>query len=222
MKVAALILMMFLAAVSVAGQVTGAKDDISQEKYLAAEKKAADWLRTQNYRSTSSKAEYEKLGSSGKLLERTLKEVVQPNKWRTVEETYGANTNFFETIDDGRDRFVRANGGPWRKNEIGCNSDEDGKSGQVTNLYRHLPEVKLSNEATEFYEHISVRTVNQYSHPINTVTRYIRTIRAWYSVSGRILRRTEENSVESREGMTLEVTTYEYNPKDLKIEAPIK
>ena len=46
MKVAALILTMFLAAVSAAGQVLTVKNDIPESQYLAAAAKAAELLKT--------------------------------------------------------------------------------------------------------------------------------------------------------------------------------
>ena len=52
--------------------------------------------------------------------------------------------------------------------------------------------------------------------------RYVRTTRVWYSAEGKILTKTEETAIEGREEMVRETTTYEYDPKDLRIEAPVK
>ena len=55
MKVAALILTMFLAAVSAAGQGLTVKNDIPESQYLAAGAKAAELLKTANYRAVWTK-----------------------------------------------------------------------------------------------------------------------------------------------------------------------
>lgn len=46
------------------------------------------------------------------------------------------------------------------------------------------------------------------------------TFPVWYSADRKILKKTEETAIESREEMLHETTTYQYDPKDLKIEAP--
>jgi len=222
MKVAALILTIFLAAVSVAGQVTTLKNDIPESQYLAAEAKAAELLKTANYRSVWAKEYLEDRSKPATLQEGKVKEVIQPNKWRTVEQTYYNKPTREEIIADGKAFYFRTNNGPWSKGGLGNSGGGWLESGQVKNQYRYVPAIDFRGIKADFYEKVSVRTANKSSQTDSFVVRYIRTTRVWYSAEGKILLKTEETMMEGREETLYETTTFEYDPKDLKIEAPIK
>ena len=51
---------------------------------------------------------------------------------------------------------------------------------------------------------------------------YLHSTRIWYSFDGRILTKIVGMGIEGSNDMFRETTTYEYDPKDLKIEAPMK
>ena len=64
----------------------------------------------------------------------------------------------------------------------------------------------------------------QLFRPLRGLTERVRcflTARVWYSAKGEIHKKTEETAIEGREEILRETVTYEYDPKDLKIEAPV-
>ena len=221
MKVAALILTMFLAAVSAAGQVLTVKNDIPESQYLAAEAKGEELLKTANYRSVWTKGYVETGTKLAKLQEATFREVVHPDKWRTVEEAFGDKPSRVERIWVDKALYEKRNDEPWQKFSGGGGVGGRIESGQVKNQYRFLPAIDFEGKKADFYEHLSIRTANKFSQTDFVVVRYVRTTRVWYSAEGKILKKTEETAIEGREEMVRETTTYEYDPKDLKIEAPV-
>jgi len=222
MKVAALILTMFLAAVSAAGQVTTNKNDIPESQYLAAEAKAAELLKTANYRSRWVKSYLEDNLMATFLQEMVTREVIRPNKWRTITVKLYENPPVREEIiADGKDFYFRTDNGPWTKGGLGSGSGGVIETGQVKNQFRYLPAINYGGKKVNLYEKISVRTANKLSQTDLVVVRYIRTTRIWYSLDGKILQKIEETRVEGSKEMLRETTTYEYDPKDLKIEAPV-
>ena len=214
------VVVMFAVAAA-AGQVTTIKNDIPEGQYLAADAKAEELLKTANYRSVWTKEYLEDRAKPATLQEKKLREVIQPNKWRTVEETLGDKPSREERIWVDKALYVQRDDKPWQKFSGGGGGGMRMESGQVKNQYRYLPAIDFDGIKADFYEHISVRTANKFSQTDFVVVRYVRTTRVWYSADGKILKKTEETAIEGREEMLREVTTYEYDPKDLKIEAPV-
>lgn len=221
MKVAALILTMFLAAVSAAGQVASLKNDIPESQYLAAEATAKELLKSANHRSVWTKEYLEGRSKAPTLQEKKLREVIQPDKWRTVEEKFGEKPSREERIWAEKALYVKRDDKPWQKFSGGGGGGMRMESGQVKNQYRYLPAIDFEGNKADFYEHISIRTANKFSRTDFVVVRYIRTTRIWYAADGKLLKKLEETAIEGREEMLRETTTYEYDPKDLKIEAPV-
>lgn len=221
MKFAALILTMFLAAVTAAGQVTTLKNDIPESQYVAAEAKAAELLKTANYRSVWTKEYFADRSKDVELQEKKLYEVIQPDKWHKVDEIFVGNPTRREILADGKAFYFRSNDGPWEKGGLGSGSGGGRyESGQIKNQYRYLPSIDLDGVKVDFYEFVSIRTANKYSRNGYAVVKYIRTTRTWYSIDGKLLKKTEEAMIEGQEEMLRETTIYKYDPMDLKIEAP--
>ncbi|HMT07067.1 MAG TPA: hypothetical protein PKA82_03615 [Pyrinomonadaceae bacterium] len=221
MKLPVLILAILMAAASAAGQVLTAKDDISAEKYFAAENRAAELLKTANYRSVWTKEYFADRSKAAELQEKTTFEVTQPLRWRKVEEKFRGKGSRKEFIFDGKDYFFRFNDEPWEKVGLGNGSGGRIFRGQVTDRYRYLPSVDFEGKKVELYEQFSARrpTIFYLSTEYDSA-QSIRTTRSWYS-EGKLLKIVEDYSVEGYEDMLRETTTYEYDPKDLKIEAPV-
>lgn len=220
MKIAVFILMMFLAAVTAAGQVTTLKNDIPESQYVAAEAKAAELLKTANYRSVWTKEYFADRSKAATLQERTMIELIPPDKRRVVDEKFYDKPSRVERIWVDKALYEKRNDEPWEKYSGGTGINQRIESGQVKNQYRYLPSTDLEGEKTNFYELVSTRTANKFSQNGYVVVKYIRTTRTWYSVDGKLLKKTEETMIEGQEEMLRETTIYKYNPKDLKIEAP--
>lgn len=222
MKVPVLIITIFLAAASVAGQVTTIKNDIPESQYLTAVAKAQELRNNSNYRSVLTKEYLEDRSKDAKLQAKTLHEVIQPDSWRMVDETFYGKPSREERIWVDEALYVKINDGQWQKYKGGGVGGSRIESGQIKNQYRFLAAIEFEGGKADFYEHISIRTANKASQNDLVTVRYVRTTRSWYSLDGKILKKIEENTIDGHEDMLRETTTYEYNPKDLKIEAPIK
>ena len=220
MKVAALIFTMFLAAVSAAGQVAALQNDSPEVKSFLAEIKAGEILKTANYRSVWTKEFVAERSKEAKLQERMVSEVIQPNKARSVVEQFSDTPSREEIIRDGKAFYIRQGDKPWQR----FNGD-GGRSVQFVQMpyriqFRFLPSVEFEGGKADFYEYVTIRTSNKSSKKDAVVVRYVITTRSWFSTDGKILKKIEETTVEGRVEMVRETTTYEYDPKDLKIEAP--
>ena len=155
-----------------------------------------------------------------KLQEKTIREVLQPNKWRTIEERFIDNPSREERIWDGKALYVRLGDKPWEKFDGGGSTGARLETGQYRTQYKFLPAIDFEGGKADFYEHVSIRTANKYSQNNLIVVRYVRTTRSWYALDGKILKKTEETIIEGREEMLRETTTFEHDPKNLRVEAP--
>lgn len=198
------------------------KNDISASKFLAVEQTAQTILETSSYRMTRVNEYFEDRDRPGTVVETLLKEVLQPDKWRTVEER-SVNGRMLreERLWNGKALFVRTGDGVWEKYSGGSSSGGRLESGHVTTRYRYLGKGELSGAQVDIYESETLRIANKFSMTDLEVVRYGRKTKIWYGVDGRLLRKIEENTSEGREEITRETISIEYEPK-ISIEAPIK
>lgn len=222
MKRVILTIVFFIATTSAVGQVTTIKNDIPEIQYDAAVSKAQELRNNANYRLIWMKEYLEDRSKTAKLQEKMLHEVTQPYNWRTVEEKFGEKPLRQERIWVDDALFEKINDGQWKKCKGGGSGGSRIESGQVKNQYRFLPAIDFEGVKADFYEHISIRAANKASQTDFVTVRYVRTTRSWYSLDGKLLKKIEETALEGREELLRETTTYEYDPKDLKIKAPIK
>lgn len=208
------------AVAAVAGQITTTKDDILEGQYMMAEFKASELIKKANYRSVWTKEYFANRSKDVTLHEKLLREVLQPDKWHTIEEKFGDKLQREEMIADGKAFYFRTNDGPWAKGGLGSGSGVMVESEQVKDQFRYIPALDFEGTKADLYELVSVRKANKYSQTDLVDVKYVTTVRIWYSTDGKILKKIEEKVIEGREEMLRETTTYEYDPKDLKIEAP--
>ncbi len=221
MKVAALILAMFLAAVSAAGQVLTLKNDIPESQYLAAEAKAAELLKTANYRSIWTKEYFDDHTKTGKLKERKLIEIIRPDRKRTVEERFADSRSFVEIIRVEFAQYIRGDDTPWMKFPGIHGFDSGLEVRGKKNQYRSVPSIGFEGGIADFYERRSSGKFQDPAQMVGVYVKGIKTTRIWYSLDGKILKKLEEIMVKGGNQMSRETTTYEHDPKDLKIEAPV-
>lgn len=219
-KIILTIFLSYAFAASAAGQVTTLKNDIPESQYRAAETKAAELLKTANFRSIWTKEYFADRAKAAILQERTLIELIPPDKKRMVDEKFYDTPSRVERIWVDKVLYEKRNDEAWQKYSGGTGINQRIESGQVKNQFRHLPSIDLDGQKTEFYELVSIRTANKFSQNGYVVVKYIRTTRSWYSADGKLLKEIEETMIEGREEMLRETTVYKYDPLDLKIEAP--
>lgn len=207
---------------STSAQTSTIKNDIPEVEFLSIEAKGADILKASSYRLTRKFEHFEVRDKPGRIFETSLKEVIRPDKWRTIEEKeYDGKRTKEERLWDGKALYVRKNDGEWDKFSGASSFDSRIESGQITKRYRYLGKVDLSGVSTGLYEIEMLRIANKFSANSMVVVRYLRKTLYWYSVEGKLLKKVEENMIEGREEQNRETTTIEYDPK-ITIEAPIK
>lgn len=204
------------------GQAPTIKNDIHMSVFLDVQDKADELIKKSSYRLTRLSEYFENRDKPGKVTETLLREVLQPDKWRTVEEKeFDGKHTRIERLWDGKTLYEKENDGEWRKFRGGTGVSGRIESGQVTNRYRHLGKVDLDGTLADLYEVETLRIANKFSATDMVVVRYVRKTRCWYSTEGRLLKKIEENMIEGREAMNRETTFIDYDPK-ISIEAPIK
>ena len=216
-----LMLMVFGIVLWTRAQTSTIKNDIAEGDFVSLEAKGADILKGSSYRLTRKFEYFEVRGKPGRIFESSLKEVIQPNKWRTIEEKeYDGKQTKEERLWDGKALYIRNNDGEWGKFSGGSSGGGRIESGQVTKRHRYLGKVDLSGVSTGLYEIEMLRVANKFSANSMVVVRYLRKTLYWYSVEGKLLKKVEENMIEGREEQNRETTIIEYDPK-ITIEAPI-
>ena len=220
MKVAALIFAMFLSAVVAVGQVVTLKNDIPESQYVAAVLKGFEILGKSNFRIVWTQESVLVSSKGAKLQEKYLSEFILPDKWRTVREKFYGYPKREENIKVDGSQYVKRDDKAWIKYSRGFGSGFGMGSGYERVSHKYTAAVEFDGGKADVYEVVSERYDNSGRSKENVVVKNIRTTRAWYSADGKILKKTEESTMEGREDVLRETTTYEYDPKDLKIEAP--
>ena len=168
--------------------------------------------------------------TDGKLTKTTAisEESIPPKKMKWTEvETSGNETTKLEIITINYVEYRRENGDDWVKRDFSKsdeddNSNKDGNSSGISisgeespNKKKHTVEqAKFNNQSVRIY---SVSTV--YGFEPNIVNTY----RRWINSDNLILKSEDTASeIKSRKIIRQEIVIYEYNLKNINIEAPIK
>lgn len=199
----------------------GQANEVTEKQFSEVEQKGNELLKKSTYRLTRRQEYFESPANPGRTGESYLKEVIQPNKWRTVEEKqYSGKNARVERLWDGNALFERENDGPWTKYSGGGSSDLDIKPGRISARYLFYGRGELDGRPTEIYEVNTIREANKYSATGFVIVRYLRNARYWFAPGGRLLKRIVQNSIDGKDELTRETTWIEYDP-NIKIEAPI-
>lgn len=216
--------LIFLWLLLILGQYTpvaAQKNEITEVVFLALENRAEELLGQSSYRMIRKLEHFDDRDKPGTQEKRLLKEVLQRDRWRTVEERLiDGKTSREERLWDGKSLFVRVDDSPWQKYSGGSSMDGRIESGQTTTRYRSLGRSELNVKPVDVYESEALRIANKVTMNDYQVVRYVRRTRVWYASDGRQVQKIEENAIEGREEMNRETTTIEYDP-NIKIEAPI-
>ena len=221
MKIALLFIVVLMFAGLATAQVTTSKNSISERRYFAAAAKANELVEKANYRTIWTKEYFEDHSKTEKLKERKLIEMIRPDRKRTVEERFADSRSFVEIIRVEFAQYIRGDDTPWIKFPGIHGFDSGLEVLGKKNRYRSLPSIDFEGGIADFYERRSSGKFQDPAQMDGVYVRAIRTTRIWYSLDGKILKKLEEIMVEGRKQMSRETTTYEYDPKDLKIEAPV-
>ena len=144
-----------------------------------------------------------------------------PNKRRYVEIYKSGNrTERDELIQIGEAYYCRTNDGIWKKSNQWCGELRISSLPMATSSKFTIEDTKINNQAVKLYQQY-ITYKNEYSsNKAKEGLSYFQD-KFWVDSNGFILRREWElGLLEPKKTYETMVTIYEYNPKDLKIEAP--
>jgi hypothetical protein len=198
----------------------GQAKTISRDEYYKAYREASKKFRDTPVRRETSKAEHYKDGKLNGTTE-IITENINPDKWRfVVIETSEKGKSKSDLLKISGKYYCRKNDGEWQNSMSGCNA------GWVTGLSNIV--------SSEF----SVEAVTENGKPVKYYREYTlyknkdssgkevlwyKESKFWVSADGKFLRaETESGLKDTNEIRNKSVTNYEYNPKNIEIEIPIK
>lgn len=197
----------------------GQAKEITRSETYQPFSEAREKLKGISYRLTSKEVSF-KDGKPNSWTE-NIREFLLPNRYRFIEtEKYGdkVRKNEIVLIDDIY--YCRKDGGEWTKSQKGCGGGGfSGISDLVSSKFT-VEETKLDGKSAKLFQQYTT-----YIFPIKTEKEELAYFqdKFWIDEKGFILQREMEyGSVEPSFVRSKQTDVYEYNPKDLKIEAPIK
>ena len=138
-----------------------------------------------------------------------------------VEERFADSRSFVEIIRVEFAQYIRGDDTPWMKFPGIHGFDSGLEVRGKKNQYRSVPSIGFEGGIADFYERRSSGKFQDPAQMVGVYVKGIKTTRIWYSLDGKILKKLEEIMVKGGNQMSRETTTYEHDPKDLKIEAPV-
>lgn len=171
----------------------------------------------------------------------SLKRYVPQDRVWTIAGTKDSTTeNKYEEIRIGRTSYSRKGLVPWKVQELGfsglysCESlkprsgtsgpgngtgDSDSTSARfkTVNEYKYLGKQKVGEKLVDLYVDTKILTITTSTHETQSTVK----MSFWISSEGLYVRKEKIETARGTVRWTKEVTDYEYDPKDLKIEAPV-
>lgn len=194
--------------------------EISQDEYFKIYRESFERFQSTPVRRRVMKETYFREGKPQGSTE-TITENISPDRYRrAVTETSGNKTEKLDFIQIGEKFYCKKNKGAWK---LGENCDENsGLSGlsSVASREFSLETVVESGKSLKLYRQYIVSKI---ADETGKETLLYWETKFWIDDKGNLLRSENESGLkESRKIRRRSVTVYEYNPKNLKIEAPIK
>lgn len=191
--------------------------EITRDEYFGPWREALQKGRTLSRRKVS-KTEMFKDGKVSATDESTY-EYVLPDRIRYIHiETEGDRVRRTEEISIGKTKYCRRENGPW-ENRSCIGGGVGGISNTISFRYS-VETVKLNNENVKlFRQYITYK--DNYSKNKDTEGLSFYETNYWLNKDGLFIREEfRYGLVDSKKLKRITVDIYEYNPKDLKIEAP--
>jgi hypothetical protein len=218
-KIIWLTIFCFAAALNVFGQAK----EITRERYYQPFREALKKGNEITRRNLTRRENY----ADGKLssTEEFINEFVKPDKRRYVHiEKFADRTSKVELIQIGETYYCRRDDGAWKQSGRTWCGDGSGNGG-ISNIASSkftVEETKLKDQTVKFY-HQYTTYKNTYSPDKDKEGLSYWDSKYWLNNDGLIIREESADGLLQPERIYWKQTeTYEYDPKDLKIEAPIK
>lgn len=200
---------------SLANTLFGQEKEITADERRQTFRPAYDKLFETSYRKKSIEESYK----DGKLSEKTetLGEFVPPNKYHFITvETVGEKTRKSEIYIIDRVYYCKKDDSEWTKAERGCGGGGFSKLPDAVSSKSTLEVTKLNHVTVKLYQQYMT-----YTFPEGKLSYFLD--KFWINDEGFMLQREMEyGSVDPKFVRSKQIDVYEYNPKNLKIEAPIK
>ncbi len=211
-KMIGLAIFCLVVSVSGFGQAKEISREESQQQIIDSSVIVFDGSRRKNFRE-----DYFKNGRLSSTTE-VINESFSPNKWREVTvNRSGKRIERFEIIHIDGTNYCRKNSGAWKTSSDWCGENKmvSALSGDEQTSEFSIEETKLNNQNAKLYR--------QYITYKDDVSQTYWNYKFWVNNKGFFLRREIEYGLLKPKTIYSKMTeTREYNPKDLKIVAPIK
>lgn len=164
----------------------------------------------------------------------------QDRVWTIAGTKDSKADNKYEEIRIGRTSYSRNGLAPWTVKELGfsglysCESlkpsvgtglgngsgDSNGSSAKFTtvNEYKYLGKQKLGEKMVDLYVDTKTLTITTPTYETQNTVK----MSFWISSDGLYVKKEKIETARGTTRWSKQVTEYDYNPKDLKIEAPVK
>lgn len=215
MKKTILLLSIFIALGNI---VFGQTKEITGDEFRQALRPIYDKFFEVSYRSKSVEETFENGKLKGKT--ETISEFIPPNKYHfIVVEKVGEKSRKSVTVIIDRVYYCKKDDDEWIKSQRNCSSGDTGRNAgpdaPVSSKFT-FEETKLTNLTAKLYQEYLT-----YNFPAEKLSYSFD--KYWINNEGFLLRREiEYGSVEPKFVRSKQTDVYEYNPKNLKIEVPIK
>jgi hypothetical protein len=168
-----------------------------------------------SYRKTT-KEEFYKDGKISGTIEIVDESINADKRIYLYVEKYGDKNKKTELVQIGEIYYCRINAGEWKKSDRWCaNGGISGISNIISSKFT-VEDVKFNNKNAKLYRQFTTFS------PDKSVISYLQD-NFWLNENDLIIRREiEYGGVEPKSLSSKKSEFYEYNPKDLVIEAPIK
>lgn len=206
--------LLFVFCLVAASAASGQAVEVGEDDFYEIIRGAFSQTRETPRRETSKEESYTK-GKLNYMVE-IVDEFLNDNLRRFLSVTkYADRTETFEQIIVGEDFYCRSNNGGWMKSTESCRSvPVTALSGETVSEFT-VENTRINKKAVKLYRHYMTYGEDA-NDPAYQIYAY------WIDANGFLVRRENENGlVKSKLLYDKLVVIYEYNPKNLKIAAPV-
>lgn len=200
--------------------VHGQGQDITQADFEKMESIGHAGLKGKAYRDTSMVEQFVGGAVQKEKTKREITEFLPPNRSRHVSNSVVDGKEVSrEVIGDGSSVWVRVNNGQWEQNPEPMATSMGYLGRAISRSHRIVGTSRSSGSSLTLYEQV-IRLSTKAGG--DTWKEEIATLRYWVDKDGLFLQKEYETFDVSSNTVNRRYTFYEYDPKDLKIETPIK
>ncbi len=218
-------IIIFLSLALNAALIFGQEKPLTKSEFSKILDKTERNLAGKTYRVTMTRETFSDRDAKPEKVHTRIFEKLPPDRWREYEETRSSvslDIVKLERIWDGKTLYERKNDGEWKKSGGSAKLVGGIISGRITKAYKFVEKTTLNGKTANVYEVEINRKTTKITETSREKVHYIEKTKYWIDQDGSILKKAIESEVVGSKSLIRDVWIYDYNPKDLKIEAPIK